>query len=64
MQALVWVAVLNGVVALPVMTLLMLMAADARILGRFTVSGPWRALGWVATGVMALVTAGYLASAT
>jgi Mn2+/Fe2+ NRAMP family transporter len=63
MQALVWVAVLNGVVAVPVMALLMLMAADTRILGPFTVSGPWRALGWVATGVMALVTVGYLASA-
>jgi Mn2+/Fe2+ NRAMP family transporter len=63
MQALVWVAVINGIVAVPVMALLMLMAADARILGPFTVSPTWRALGWVATGVMALVTVGYLTSA-
>ena len=63
MQALVWVAVINGMVAVPVMALLMLMATDARILGPFTVSRTWRALGWVATGVMALVTVGYLTSA-
>jgi NRAMP (natural resistance-associated macrophage protein)-like metal ion transporter len=63
MQALVWVAVINGIVAVPVMALLMLMAADLRILGPFTVSRAWRVLGWIATGVMAIVTIGYLASA-
>jgi len=63
MQALVWVAVINGMVAVPVMALLMLMARDTRILGAFTVSRTWQALGWVATGVMAVVTLGYLASA-
>ena len=39
------------------------MARDARILGSFTVSRTWQALGWVATAVMAVVTLGYLASA-
>ena len=62
MQALVWVAVINGIVAVPMMALVMLMAADKRILGQFTVSRAWRVLGWVATGVMAVVTVGYLAS--
>jgi len=63
MQALVWVAVINGVAAVPVMALLMLMARNTRILGPFTVSRTWQTLGWVATGVMAVVTLGYLASA-
>jgi Mn2+/Fe2+ NRAMP family transporter len=43
------------------MALLMLMAADKRILGAFTVSRAWRMLGWIATAVMAVVTVGYLA---
>lgn len=63
MQSLIWVAVINGMVAVPVMALLMLMAADSRILGRFTVSRIWQVLGWVATGMMAVVTVGYLWSA-
>jgi Mn2+/Fe2+ NRAMP family transporter len=62
MQSLVWVAVINGIVAVPVMALLMLMAADPRILGRFTVSRIWQVLGWVATGVMAVVTVAFLSS--
>ena len=45
------------------MALLMLMAADKRILGPFTVSRAWRVLGWVATLVMAVVTVGCVASA-
>jgi Mn2+/Fe2+ NRAMP family transporter len=63
MRALVWVAVINGIVAVPVMALLMLMACNKRILGPFTVSRLWQTLGWIATGVMAVVTLGYLASA-
>lgn len=63
MQSLVWVAVINGIVAVPVMALLMLMAADPRILGPFTVSRTWQVLGWIATGVMAVVTVAFLASA-
>ena len=41
----------------------MFMARNAHILGPFTVSRTWQALGWVATAVMAVVTLGYLASA-
>ena len=62
MRALVWVAVINGIVAVPVMVLLMRMAGSPRILGPFAVSGAWRALGWIATAVMAAATAGYFAS--
>jgi hypothetical protein len=34
-----------------------------RIFRPFRISRTWQALGWVATGVMAVVTLGYLASA-
>jgi Mn2+/Fe2+ NRAMP family transporter len=62
MRALVWAAVINGIVAVPVMTLLMRMAVNARVMGRFTVSGPVLWLGWLATGVMAAAATGWAAS--
>jgi NRAMP (natural resistance-associated macrophage protein)-like metal ion transporter len=52
MKALVWAAVLNGIIAAPVMALVMLMSARKAIMGRFVVSGGWSVLGWIATAVM------------
>jgi NRAMP (natural resistance-associated macrophage protein)-like metal ion transporter len=52
--ALYWSAVINGVLAVPVMVLLMLMASRADIMGRFAVHGPLRWLGWLSTLAMAL----------
>ena len=61
-KALVWCAVINGIVAVPVMALLMLMSTDRSILGQFTISR-WRAvLGWAATGLMAAATIAFLVS--
>jgi NRAMP (natural resistance-associated macrophage protein)-like metal ion transporter len=62
MQALVWAAVINGIVAVPLMTLLMRMAVNTRVMGRFTVSGPVLWLGWLATGVMAAAAVGWVVS--
>ena len=62
MQALLWAAVLNGLVAVPVMVLIVRMAADHSIMGRFVAPGPWLLLAWVATGVMAVATLGWLLS--
>ena len=61
-KALVWTAVLNGIVAVPVMALLMLMSADAAIMGPFTISGLTRVLGWVATALMVAATVAFLVS--
>jgi Mn2+/Fe2+ NRAMP family transporter len=55
-KALVWSAVINGVVAVPVMTLLLMMSSKARIMGKFTISISWKILGWAATGLMASAT--------
>jgi NRAMP (natural resistance-associated macrophage protein)-like metal ion transporter len=52
-KALYWCAVINGIVAVPVMALMMLMAANAKIMGQFTINGWLTALGWIATAVMA-----------
>lgn len=57
-KALYWSAVINGVVAVPVMVILMLMTAERRIMGEFTIVGWLRALGWLSTAVMAACVGG------
>jgi Mn2+/Fe2+ NRAMP family transporter len=55
--ALFWSAVVNGVVAVPLMVVIMLLATRSRVMGRFAVRGWQRGLGWVATAMMALASA-------
>ena len=50
--ALYWSAVLNGVVAVPVMALMMVVSSNKRIMGKFTIGPIMRIVGWLATGVM------------
>lgn len=57
-EALYWSAVVNGLAAVPIMVLVMLMAARHDIMGDFVVTGPLRWVGWIATGVMALAAVG------
>lgn len=52
-KALYWCAVINGIVAIPVMGLMMLMAANSKIMGEFTIGFWLTGLGWVATTIMA-----------
>lgn len=52
-KALYWCAIINGVVAVPVMGLMLLMAANSKVMGEFTIGGWLTWLGWIATGVMA-----------
>lgn len=52
-EALYWAAVINGVVSVPVMVLMMLMAGRRDIMGGFTISGTLKWLGWAATLLMA-----------
>ena len=61
-KALVWAAVINGIVAVPVMALLMLMSARNDVMGKFRISRNWTVLGWIATGVMAAASAFFIAS--
>jgi Mn2+/Fe2+ NRAMP family transporter len=53
-SALYWSAVINGVLAVPVMVLLMLMARHKNVMGRFVVGGPLYWLGWLSTAAMAI----------
>lgn len=52
--ALYWSAVINGVVAVPVIVAMMLMTADERVMGGFRISGPLRILGWATAVAMGL----------
>ena len=56
-KALYWAAVINGIVAVPVMAMMMLMAARRDIMGGFTIRGPLQWLGWLATMLMAAAVA-------
>jgi NRAMP (natural resistance-associated macrophage protein)-like metal ion transporter len=53
MKALLLSAIVNGVIAVPIMAVMMLLANKPEVMGAFTVSRRLRALGWLATGVMA-----------
>jgi NRAMP (natural resistance-associated macrophage protein)-like metal ion transporter len=53
-SALYWSAVINGVLAVPVMVLLMLMARRKDVMGRVVIRGPLYWLGWLSTAVMLL----------
>jgi len=57
-KALFWSAVINGVVAVPVMAIMMLITMNPRIMGKFTVTGPLRIIGWAATAIMAAAAIG------
>jgi Mn2+/Fe2+ NRAMP family transporter len=57
-KALFWSAVINGVVAVPVMAIMMIMTASPKIMGKFAVGGALRAVGWIATAVMAAAVVG------
>jgi len=57
-RALYWSAVLNGVIAVPVMVTMMLMAARSEVMGRFAIAGWLKTIGWISTGVMVLAVAG------
>jgi NRAMP (natural resistance-associated macrophage protein)-like metal ion transporter len=56
--ALYWTAVINGIVAVPVMITMMLMTAQPRVMGKFVIGGWLRWLGWAATAAMAACVAG------
>ena len=53
-SALYWSAVVNGVLAVPVMVLLMLMARHRTVMGSFVIGGPLYWLGWLSTAAMAV----------
>ena len=62
MRALLWSAEINGVIAVPIMVIMMLLASREDIMGRFVIRPRLRRLGWAATGVMAVTVAAMIAT--
>lgn len=56
-------AVINGVVELPVIVMMMLVAANRKIMGEFAISGIWAILGWLTLGVMGAAAVAMAATA-
>jgi len=52
MKALFWSAVINGVVAVPLMVVIIMLVSKTSVMGAFTASRPLIVLGWIATAVM------------
>ncbi|MGG1946658.1 divalent metal cation transporter [Trinickia sp. NRRL B-1857] len=52
MKALFWSAVINGVVAVPLMVVIIILVSKKSVMGAFTASRPLIILGWIATAIM------------
>lgn len=56
-KALVWSAIVNGVISVPIMVAMMWIGQSRRVMGELTIAGPHRLLGWAATGLIAVAVA-------
>jgi len=59
-KALFWSAVINGVIALPIMVVMMLLGSRESVMGKFTIGRRLRGLGWAATAVMGVAVGAML----
>jgi NRAMP (natural resistance-associated macrophage protein)-like metal ion transporter len=62
-RQLFWAAVLNGVVAVPIMATMMVLAGRPDVMGEHAIRGPLKATGWIATATMAAVVGAMLLTA-
>ena len=61
-QALYWSAVVNGVLAAPIMVILMVLVRRPKVMGELVVTGPLYWLGWASTIAMAFCIVGMVAT--
>jgi NRAMP (natural resistance-associated macrophage protein)-like metal ion transporter len=58
-KALVWSAIINGVAAVPIMIVMMLMCHNKKVMGQYTrISKPLNIVGWLATAAMTAAAVG------
>jgi Mn2+/Fe2+ NRAMP family transporter len=61
-RMLIWSAIINGVVAVPIMAMMMLIVTHKDAMGRFRARRPLAIAGWGATGLMAITVAAMVIS--
>ena len=61
-KALVWSAIVNGVISVPIMAVMMWIGQSERLMGRYTISTRHRFFGWAATSVMTIAVGGLFAT--
>ena len=61
-RALFWSAVINGVTAVPIMVMIMLLASRKAAMGAFKLRGVLKYVGWLATAVMTAAAIGMFAT--
>jgi Mn2+/Fe2+ NRAMP family transporter len=61
-KALFWSAVVNGVVAAPIMAMLMVLSTSTAIMGDFVIGRALRLFGWAGTVAMGVATVGMFAT--
>ena len=57
-KALFWAAILNGVVAAPLMAIIMIMASSRKVMGKLIIPYYLKTMGWIATGTMSCACIG------
>jgi Mn2+/Fe2+ NRAMP family transporter len=55
-RMLFWSAVINGVISVPLMIIIMLLANRRHVMGKYRLPLVLRCIGWAGTGVMAIAT--------
>ena len=61
-RALFWAAIINGVTAVPIMIVTMLLASNKKVMGKFGIPITLKVIGWTATIVMLLASIGLFAT--
>jgi Mn2+/Fe2+ NRAMP family transporter len=61
-KALFWSAVVDGIAAVPIMVVMMLLTANPKVTGALRLPLRQKVLGWSSTAVMFLVVAGLIAT--
>jgi len=54
MKALFWSAVINGIVAVPLMVAIMILSSRPQVMGKHVATFSMKLLGWTATAFMAV----------